>query len=103
MLELRSWRELDEALGDQRWACHAGLARPTVVFRGLARADYTNVPSLARLGGRLSVERHLLRNFRKYAHQQAPGPTAWDWLGLGQHHRPPARPPGWAVFPPRRA
>jgi hypothetical protein len=97
---LETWRELDEAISDRSWGSHPQHARPTVVFRGLARADYSNVTSLARLeGDYASLERHLLRNFRKYAYQRAPGPTTWDWLALGQHHGLPTRLLDWTFSP----
>jgi hypothetical protein len=97
---LTSWRELDEAISDRSWGSHAEHARPTVVFRGLARSDFSNVTSLARLDGDYpSLERHLLRNFRKYAYQRAPGPTTWDWLALGQHHGLPTRLLDWTFSP----
>jgi hypothetical protein len=97
---LHTWRELDEAISDREWGSHPRHARPTVVFRGLARADYSNVTSLARLeGDYAALERHLLRNFRKYAFRQAPGPTTWDWLALGQHHGLPTRLLDWTFSP----
>jgi hypothetical protein len=100
METLRTWHELDAAFTDPTWARHPEHARSTLVFRGLARHDYSNISSLARLQGEYaSLERHLLRNFRKYAHQQAPGPTAWDWLALGQHHGLPTRLLDWTFSP----
>ena len=97
---LTTWRDLDDAISDRSWGSHPRHARPTVVFRGLARADYRNVTSLARLEGDYpSLERHLLRNFRKYAYQRAPGPTTWDWLALGQHHGLPTRLLDWTFSP----
>jgi len=86
-----SWRELDDALGD---------VPPSTVFRGLARSSYSNVSSLARLDGAYpELERHLIRNFRKYAHREAPGPTTWDWVALGQHHGLPTRLLDWTFSP----
>ena len=97
---LTTWRELDEAIGAPDWAQHPDHARSTLVFRGLSRAVYTNESGLARLGGDFpTVERHLIRNFRKYAHQAAPGPTIWDWLALGQHHGLPTRLLDWTFSP----
>ncbi|HEU4973740.1 MAG TPA: FRG domain-containing protein [Baekduia sp.] len=100
METLHTWHELDAAFTDPTWAHHAEHTRSTLVFRGLARADYTNISSLSRLqGDYATLERHLLRNFRKYAHQQAPGPTTWDWLALGQHHGLPTRLLDWTFSP----
>jgi hypothetical protein len=94
------WRELDEAIGAPDWARHEGKPRPAVVYRGLSRSTHRNVSSLARLEGDYpALERHLLRNFRKYAHRQDPGPTTWDWLALGQHHGLPTRLLDWTFSP----
>ena len=100
MHRVTSWRELDEAIADTSFGRHPGHPRSTLVFRGLARSSYTNTSSLARLEGDYAVvERHLMRNFRKYAHQQAPGPTEWDWMALGQHHGLPTRLLDWTFSP----
>src|SRR4051812_11294189 len=96
-----SWRELDDAITDASWT-HGGRdqVRAGLVFRGLARSSFSNVSGLARLRGeRASLERHLLRNFRKYAHREAPGPTVWDWLALAQHHGLPTRLLDWTFSP----
>lgn len=95
-----SWRELDDAMADDAWCRHTDRVHSTLVWRGLARSSYRNVSSLARLGdGYPQLERHLVRNFRKYAHREAPGPTMWDWLSLAQHHGLPTRLLDWTFSP----
>ena len=95
-----SWAELDEAIADSSWCEHPEHVHATVVWRGLARSSYTNVSSLARLSEDFPrLERHLIRNFRKYAHREAPGPTTWDWLSLAQHHGLPTRLLDWTFSP----
>jgi FRG domain len=100
MQTVTTWRELDDAIASPPFGRHAEHTRSTLVFRGLARGSYTNTSSLARLTGDFSrLERHLMRNFRKYAHKEAPGPTEWDWMALGQHHGLPTRLLDWTFSP----
>jgi len=95
-----SWRELDDAIADPGIGTHEHRVHSTLVFRGLARSSYKNVSSLARLSGDYpKLERHLIRNFRKYAHREAPGPTQWDWMSLAQHHGLPTRLLDWTFSP----
>jgi FRG domain len=95
-----SWRELDEAIADSSWTRRSTRVHSTLVWRGLARSSYSNVSSLARLSDDYPrLERHLVRNFRKYAHREAPGPTTWDWLSLAQHHGLPTRLLDWTFSP----
>jgi hypothetical protein len=96
-----SWPELHERLFDDSWNELLGRHRSDFAFRGRPNADENLVTSLTRLGGdSMTVERHLLRNFRKYAASDAvPVDSHWNWLALAQHHGLPTRLLDWTYSP----
>jgi len=70
-ITIHSWTELQEALFDDCWIEDIGRYRSRFAFRGLSNASYRLETTLMRLGGNYAeFEKHLLRNFRKYAHLQ---------------------------------
>jgi hypothetical protein len=100
-LRVQSWIELQELLFSESWNEALGRYRSDFAFRGRWDASESLVTSLTRLGGdSATLERHLLRNFRKYAaRDEVPVDSAWNWLALAQHHGLPTRLLDWTYSP----
>jgi FRG domain-containing protein len=100
-IRVESWLDLQAQLFADTWKQELGLHRSDYAFRGRDDASDDLATSLARLGGEAAtVERHLLRNFRKYAgHDAVPVDSEWNWLALGQHHGLPTRLLDWTNSP----
>lgn len=75
--------------------------RSPYIYRGQNSAADSLTTSLFRLGGDSpELEKHLLRNFRKYAHtSEKPRGNTWNWLALAQHHGLPTRLLDWTYSP----
>lgn len=88
-----SWSELLDLLYAGAWSPELQRHRSPYVFHGSHDASFSLKTSLQRLGGDMRAnERHLLRNFRKYARRTAAdSDSLWHWLALGQHHGLPTR------------
>ncbi len=88
-----SWEHLQTLLFSQTWDSGIERYRSPFIYRGLNHWQQDLATSLQRLGGPYDrLERHLLRNFRKYAFlDSAPGNSTWNWLALAQHHGLPTR------------
>ena len=100
-IHVTSWNELQDTLYADSWNPALQRYRSHFVFRGLSNKNYRLETTLIRLGGNIvKLEPHLLRNFRKYAHQNnVERNSIWHWLSVAKHHGLPTRLLDWTYSP----
>lgn len=97
---VEDWAHLQEILYFDSWNEQLHRFRSAYVYRGLEDSSYKLTSTLNRLG-ESHLEKHLLRNFRKYSHKQISleYKSIWYWLALAQHHGLPTRLLDWTYSP----
>lgn len=97
----QTWTELIEVLFEHSWNEDLRRYRSRDAFRGMSDANYQLSSSLMRLGGEYwKLEKHLVRNFKKYAHRSiVERDSTWHWLSVAQHHGLPTRLLDWTYSP----
>jgi hypothetical protein len=99
--KIRDWDELQEKLFTNSYDESIKRFRSPYVFRGIHDKNYELHTRLARLGIHpLEAEKHLFRNFKKYAPQNSvQEDNDWLWLSMAQHHGLPTRLADWTLSP----
>ena len=98
---ITSWSQLQDELFEGSWNDTIKRFRSPFVFRGLSDRSYLLQTSLKRLQGPYwQLEKHLLRNFRKYARLSSRELSSfWHLLSIAQHHGLPTRLLDWTYSP----
>jgi len=98
---VNSWNDLQDALFADSWIEELGRYRSRCAYRGLSDIAFPLQTTLMRMGGNYAqLEKHLLRNFRKYAHRRVvERDSMWHWLSVAQYYGLPTRLLDWTYSP----
>jgi len=96
-----TWSQVYEALFEDTFNPRTNRYKSRYAYRGVSSATYPLDTSLIRQGGEYHrTERHLLRQFQKYAYRYMPSKqNCWHWLSVAQHYGLPTRLLDWSYSP----
>lgn len=100
-VRVTDWPGLNRELFENTWNAAIRRYRSDFVYRGMSEAAADLRTGLMKLGGNIrEVEFHILRNFKKYAHEDTVREDSqWNWLAVAQHHGVPTRLLDWSYSP----
>lgn len=98
---IQSWDELQSAVFEGVWDPAIRRYRNNCVFRGVKDRHWDLMPALNRSCKHdLSLEKHILRSFKKYGYADLQGVSSlWQLLATGQHFGLPTRLLDWSYSP----
>jgi hypothetical protein len=98
---VKDWNDLQEKIFKDSYDTMLNRFRSPYVFRGLHDKNLELETSLLRLGNNSrEMEKHLFRNFKKYAPRETVNEdNDWLWLSIAQHHGLPTRLIDWTFSP----
>jgi hypothetical protein len=98
---VKDWYDLQDKIFRDSYDSSINRFRSPYVFRGLPDKDLELRTSLSGLqNNSIEMERHLFRNFKKYAPRDTVNEdNDWLWLSIAQHHGLPTRLIDWTFSP----
>ncbi|MGN1344123.1 MAG: FRG domain-containing protein, partial [Traorella sp.] len=98
---IRNWEELQEIIFKGVWDENLMRYRSNFVYRGVSDAAFGLETKLNRVCSHdLTLERSLIRNFKKYAYAEGGNSKSfWETISLAQHHGLPTRLLDWSYSP----
>jgi hypothetical protein len=98
---LKNWADLHSQLFEDSWIDEIKRFRSPFAFRGVADTEERLASSIMHMGGDyVTMEKHLIRNFKKYAHTSvSENDNFWNWISLAKHHGLPTRIIDWTFSP----
>lgn len=99
-ITIKDWNDLNDVLFKDTWNKDIKRHRSTFAYRGVSDKNFKLSNGLSRIGDYKSLEKNLIKQFKKYAHRDmVTNDTDWHWLSIAQHYGLPTRLLDWTYSP----